>query len=179
FKKYSEEIVYTTGTGQCVGGSTVVKGEEGKPSLKIAKSVNIDFANPGQEGIEYLIIVSNAGNLVAYNVKLVDTLPTGLSYADGSPSKRNWDLGDIKPGESKSITYQVNVSQNARAMFYENVAEATAANQDQPVKSTVKLDVRTIRVLAATGFSLVEFIIMISALIILVGLSIFLRKKMA
>ena len=84
----------------------------------------------------------------------------------------------MNPGDSKAIIYKVNVNNDARAMVYTNTAEASASNAD-PVKATEDLEVRTIKVLAITGFSLAEFIIMLSALTGLVGLSIFLRRKIA
>lgn len=168
----SQEIKFKTG-GQC---GTTVKGEEGKPTLKIVKQINTAFANQNQKDIEYLITVTNEGNLTAYNVNLKDLLPKGLTYSDGTVNPRNWQLGDMKPGDSKAVTYKVDVDRYAEARIYTNVAEATADNADA-VKTTADLEVRTVKVLAITGFSFAEFIIMFGALISLVGLSIFLRRK--
>ncbi|HOZ56304.1 MAG TPA: DUF4215 domain-containing protein [bacterium] len=172
--KSSQEIAYKL-PDSC--GPTV-RGEEGKPVLSITKAVNTEFANPGQKGIEYLITVANKGNLTAYGVKLKDLLPSGLTYNDLPDDTRSWDLGDMNPGDSKAVIYQVNVNNDARAQVYTNTAEASAANADT-VKVTADLEVRTVKVLAITGFSIAEFIVMLITLSSLVGLSIFLRRKTA
>ena len=84
----------------------------------------------------------------------------------------------MKPGDSKAVIYKVNVDDDARAMVYTNTATAVASNADS-VKATEDLEVRTIKVLAVTGFSLSELIVMLGTLVGLIGLSIFLRRKIA
>ncbi len=175
--QYSQEISYATGGAQCGTSTVTVRGAEGKPELAITKMVNTDFANPGQKGIEYLITISNKGNLTAYGVNLKDLLPAGLRYEDVSGNNRSWDLGDMAPDTSKAVTYKVDVNADVQTQVYTNTATVTATNQDKSVQATAKLEVRTISVLAATGFSLTEFMVMISALSTLVGLSIYLRRK--
>jgi len=157
----------------------IVKGEEGAPSFKITKTITtkLEFANPGQKDIEYSIIVTNEGNLTAYGVTLKDALPSGLRYADSSASPRAWDLGDIEAGKNKAVTYKVNVNEDAKPMLYRNTAEATATNISEAVQASADLNVKTTRVLAATGFDVSEFAGLVFVFLSLSGLNIFLRRQ--
>jgi len=148
--------------------------------LKVTKAITSDlnFASPGQKDIEYTVTVTNDGNMTAYGVVLKDTLPAGVSFADGSANPRTWDLGDIEAGQSKAVVYKVNIEAGAKAMLYKNVAEATATNIDQPVQASADLDVRAVSVLAATGFNAIEFAALLIAFLSLAGTSLFLRRKM-
>ena len=171
----SSIIERTVSTSQKI----LVKGEEGAPILKITKAIlsKLDFVSPGQKDIEYIVTVTNEGNMTAFGVALKDTLPEGVKFTDGSANPRSWDLGDIEAGKSKAVTYKVNVDAGVKSMLYKNIAEATATNIDKPVQSSVDLDVRAINVLAETGFDIVEFVGLFSAFLSLVGLSLFLRRK--
>ena len=177
---------YYTYTNQGSGATTppsgttppAVLGEEGAPSLTVSKTIAQEFANPGDTDILYTITITNNGNITAFTVTLVDTLPTGLHYADVSGNTRTWELGDIGPGETKESNYFVNVDEDAQAMIYTNTAQVSASNHD-PVSTQASLEVRGVEVLAETGFSLGEFFTLLALLFGLTGVSIFLRKRLA
>lgn len=116
--------------------------------------------------------------MTAFGVKLKDTLPAGLKFADGVDNNRSWELGDIEAGKSKAVTYKVNVNGDTAPALYKNIAEATATNIEKPIQVSADLNVKAAKVLAATGFSVIEFATLISAILSLAGLSIFLRRKM-
>jgi uncharacterized repeat protein (TIGR01451 family) len=160
--------------GTCI----IVKGEEAEPILEVKKENALSFANPGDKNIEYIVRVSNNGNLDSYNTILVDTLPEGLVYSDTGENSKTWELGDLAVGETKAVTYLVNVLENAETKIYTNEAVASATNHE-PVSDQADLEILEIKVLAETGFDKKEFLLLTSLLICLVGASIFLKRRVA
>jgi uncharacterized repeat protein (TIGR01451 family) len=63
--------------------------------------------------ITYRHEVTNGGDLPAKGVVLTDVLPAGLKYLRSNPTaeitggKRQWRLGDLKPGETRTIEVDV------------------------------------------------------------------------
>lgn len=180
------EKIITECVGDCGGHiitttteNIIVEGEEGAPILTIKKSVILPsgFANLGDENIEFTVIVSNEGNLTAFNVNLRDLLPKELLFADGSQNDRSWELGDIEPGKSKEIVYKVNISKDAEPIVYKNIAEAKADNFTEAVKAEAVVPVLPVKVLAVTGFETNEFIALFLLLSFISGTAIQLRKR--
>lgn len=156
----------------------IVLGEEGEPKLKITKIVSTPTAKAGDKGIEYTITVINEGNLDSFSTILTDELPAGLSFEDYEFSARMWELGDIMTGETKTITYKVNVNDDAQAGVYTNTASVNSDNHDF-VSASANLEIEAIIVLAETGFDIIEFMILILGLFGAAGSSFFLRRKIA
>ncbi len=165
-------------SGQTSGEPPVVAGEEGAPALTIDKSVNQTFANPGDKGVEYTIVVANNGNLTAFTVVLADNLPDVLTYSDDGSIERSWQLGDIAPGTSQTITVKVNVSKDAQPGKVANLATASAANNGE-VSDSAELEIREITVLAETGFSLGEFIVLLFTAACAAGTAFVLKRQTA
>ncbi len=177
-------------SGTCGGGSTPIPpiststppeepevlGEEGAPILTIAKTVNLEFANPGDTGVEYKIVVTNIGNLTAFNANLLDILPTGLTFSDIGGKEKNWELGDINPAEKIEITYSVDVAGDINPISFINTAEVSADNHSA-VKDIASLSIREVEVLAATGFSINELILLLFSTAVLFGLGAMARKE--
>jgi uncharacterized repeat protein (TIGR01451 family) len=136
----------------------VVKGEEGEPNLFITKEVAPTQVNQGDTGVEYVINVSNNGTITAFAVTLTDVLPSGLSYSDYAEQARTWSLGDIAPGETKSTSFTANVDKDASIGNLTNVASAVAENHEE-VSADATIEVLAVKVLAESGFRLIEFII--------------------
>lgn len=88
------------------------------PKLAIEKrcTAEVILCNP----IEYVIVVRNAGDGVAKNVKVTDTLPAGISATGGGGTV---NVGDLAPGQSKEIRYTAKASAKGS---YTNKAVATA-----------------------------------------------------
>ncbi len=160
------------------GEPPVVAGEEGEPVLTIHKSVDRDFVNPGEKNIEYTVTVSNSGNLAAFAVVLTDNLPDVLAYSDDGSTARTWELGDIAPGESKAISFKADLSDDVTPGKVANMASASAANFGE-VSDSVEIEVREIAVLAETGFSLSEFILLVFAAAFLSGTALVLKRRIA
>ena len=54
-----------------------------------------EFANAGETGVDYKIVVTNNGEGVALNVSVVDNLPGKLTYHNSTNSTKIWNLGDL------------------------------------------------------------------------------------
>ncbi len=157
----------------------IVLGEEGAPNLTISKTVDVDFANPCDTVI-YKVNVINNSNLTAFNAILIDILPAGFTFSEDSTASKTWHLGDIEPAQVKGAEYLVNISSDIGEGVYTNLAQVSADNHG-PVSDSADLEVRKVGVLgiilSPTGFSVKEFIILMSAFIIIVGSVILLRKR--
>ncbi len=134
-----------------------VLGEEGAPQLAIQKSAKEEFINPGGS-VTYSVTVTNNGKLTAFKAVLEDTLPQGLAFEDGKSTKK-WELGDIAPGASKSISYKAFADKDMVKGKYKNIAKVSAEN-NEPVTANADIDIRIPEVLGAelpaTGFSWAE-----------------------
>ncbi len=101
-----------------VCASTIV----GKPALTIDKSgpeqvvLNATFNDT--------IVVGNNGSAVAKNVVLTDNVPNGLESTDGRKTL-TWELGDLAPKQSKSVTVPLKAVQRGR---FVNPAVAKSSN---------------------------------------------------
>ncbi len=94
--------------------------------LQITKTDNVDPVNRGAQ-LTYTLTVTNAGPSGATNVEVVDTLPTGVTFASstggtvtsggavGSTGPVTFDLGAMASGATQTITIVVNVAANAPA----------------------------------------------------------------
>ena len=157
-----------------------VLGEE-TPSLTITKSVDQEYANPGNS-VNYTVTVTNDGNAPALNAVLTDTLPVGFVFADTGETTATWPLGDIVPTESVSKTYAVKIDSSILAGKYINTA-AVSADEVKPVSAQATLEIRELQVLGAetdeeavlpvTGGGLAIVLAGLATL----GAGIFLRKK--
>lgn len=125
----------------------VVLGETAPSSLTITKSVAESFVNPGGTAT-YTVIVSNDGDAPAFNATLHDVLPTGFVFADTGKTEMTWDLADIVPTESVTITYNAKVDVSSLAGKYVNTATAAADDVDE-INATASLEVREVQVLGA------------------------------
>jgi uncharacterized repeat protein (TIGR01451 family) len=163
----------TGGTGTTE--TPTVAGEEGAPSLVVKKTIAKSEANPGDKDILYTVRITNNGNLTAFGVTLTDVLPDGLSFKDVLSQTRKWTLGDIAPGDTMETNYFVNVDDNAEAGAYTNTVTVTADNHN-PVTAQATLTVKAIAVLAETGFSLVDLIILLAVMILTSGGAVYLRR---
>ncbi|HEX9679626.1 MAG TPA: SdrD B-like domain-containing protein, partial [Candidatus Saccharimonadales bacterium] len=115
--------------------------------LTIAKSNDaVDALLPGQTA-NFTIVVTNpaenSGNL--YDVIAYDLLPQGLTYVSGSAQVNDvaavpepdyttddpaeWHLGDMSPGDVKTLTYTAIVDEDTQPGTYTNVAWTDGCEQ--------------------------------------------------
>jgi uncharacterized repeat protein (TIGR01451 family) len=154
----------------------IVLGEEGYPVLTIDYKSLWPFANPGDKDVEYQITVKNEGDLTSYDTVLKDILPEGLTYSDDGGNEKSWNLGDLLPGESKTIIFKVDVSKDADPQNYVSLASVSSVNHEE-VSSNADLDIRLISVLAETGFSLWQMILLLVLAVAAVFTSRLLKKE--
>lgn len=162
----------------------IVKGEEGFPELFIDKESSSPFVYSGGQ-VEYTINIENRGNLAAYDAILNDNLPNGFSFTSTGQNEKTWKLGNISPNEHKTITYLVDVGKEVESGAYNNFASLYAANHDKiNASKSIEVEKENVKVLGieyelpATGFSVREFVLLLSVLFGLI-LSIFFLKTRA
>jgi uncharacterized repeat protein (TIGR01451 family) len=155
-----------------------VLGAAGQPVLNISKSVSQSVVNPGDKDIEFKIIVRNTGNLSAINTVITDELPAGLEYEDATGQTRSWPIGDLAVGATKEIKYLAKISGQAKPQIYNTVASVQADNFDK-VSASADVDVREVKVLAATGFSLKELALLLLLTGALFSASFIIRRRLA
>ena len=95
--------------------------QQGQPHLEAVKTVNTNLANPGST-LTYSIVISNTGNAPANGVQFQDVIPPGVTYVAGSATATSGSVsyaggmvqwnGNIPPGGSVTITFQVTVNAN-------------------------------------------------------------------
>ncbi len=145
-----------------------VLAEEADPILTIEKTADKEFINQG-DTVTYTIKVTNNGDedaeAVALNVNVQDVMPAGFTFEDGEVTKV-WELGDIRPGETKEISYTGVSDKTVLPGDYENLAIAWAENHDK-VSDSVSVEVRKVEVLGeelpTTGGSLLTILYFIAA----------------
>jgi len=123
----------------------VVLGEQTAADLAIEKTVMENFANPGNTA-SYTVKVTNTGDAVATNVVLTDVLPTGFVFKDNGNTSNTWQLGDIVPTETISVTYDVMIDSSMLAGKYINTASVIADNVSNK-SDQASLEIRAIQVL--------------------------------
>jgi len=91
----------------------------GKPLLAIEKT-GPEVAQLGSD-VAYNIVVKNTGTSIARNVVVTDKYPAGL----GGVGEKTFPVGDLAPGQSKSITVPLKAAERGR---FCNVAVASSSN---------------------------------------------------
>ncbi|MFA6512027.1 MAG: SdrD B-like domain-containing protein [Patescibacteria group bacterium] len=101
------------------------------PELTITKDVSQVAANPGNK-ITYTIIVSNlaSANAIAKDVTISDTLPNGFTLASDDKGVYNVNVGDLAPGESESVSFDVIIGKGVTAGAYTNTGIGDADNSE-------------------------------------------------
>ncbi|MDP2910503.1 MAG: sortase [bacterium] len=124
------------GSLSTIGGG----GSSGRPSLKIDKTINEEFTNPGGI-ITFVVEIENIASGMAYSVTLKDVLPQGFTYKDTDSSNREWVLGYVDGWSKRTITYQAKVSDNVEPGIYTNTVELTSTNHET-ISDSAQIDVR-------------------------------------
>ena len=132
-------IVYITSNGSVVPANqfsqlAITKSVRNSYSGSFANSAN---ANNG-DTVQFQIVVSNSGSATANNVRVTDSLPSGLNLVSGSVSVNGSNatsdnlyngmyLGNLSSGQSETITFSATVSGNG-ATSIQNTATANSDN---------------------------------------------------
>ncbi len=106
----------------------------GKPVLAITKT-GPETAQLGTD-VAYNIVVSNTGSAVAQAVTVTDTIPEGLSHSSGQ-RQLSFEVGDLRPGESKSIPLTLRADQRGRFCNHAVAASRNAGQVNAEACTTV------------------------------------------
>ena len=103
-----------------------VKTRIAKPGVRLRATAP---ARPLHDPIVFRLEVTNTGPAIAKDVVVTDELPDGLQFIDGKPAPKpekplTWKLGDLAPGQSRSVEYQAISKQTGT---FRNKAEVKAA----------------------------------------------------
>lgn len=157
---------YTASDWDCEGGTlagnelTLVEGDEvaciivnndnpittssSSPNLQITKTVTPTITDPDTT-VDYTILVQNVGNATAINVVLEDVLPTNFTYTDTGLAAQSWNLGNMTPGSSQTVTFSADVAAGTLPGNYTNRAEVSANNHG------IRFDEATVTVRGVLG----------------------------
>ncbi len=107
-----------------------------RPRLEITKSVDRARVRVGSV-VRYTITVTNTSSVTVNDALIVDQMPIGFLYVDGSslldgapfsdPTGQNpyeWNLGDLNPGQTAELNYSVVIGSSARPGSSDNIAFA-------------------------------------------------------
>ncbi|HVW66749.1 MAG TPA: DUF11 domain-containing protein [Candidatus Peribacteraceae bacterium] len=125
------------------------------PELSLTKNASASEVFPGGM-IEYTVRLENTGNTQLQNIRVTDTLPSGVTVIDDggadhqSGNQLEWDINSLAQNASRTITYRVTIgSYYGAGQIVQNNVEAKAnQNVDEHASSTVQV----IGLLPQTGF---------------------------
>jgi len=89
--------------------------------------------------IRYTILVTNTGNIVQTNLRVTDTLPTGVTFVSATPGGYTgpnplvWTVGALAPGATWAGVFTATVN-NGATTIGGNVAQ-TSSDQQDPVQT--------------------------------------------
>jgi uncharacterized repeat protein (TIGR01451 family) len=110
----------TTTTVQGIGVIVTIKNDNPDPVVRGST-------------LNYSILVNNTGDEIAYNVTLVDTYPSNVSFVTSSPAptvgNNTFSLGNLSPNQSILVNISVTVGSTVlNGTILTNLANATFAN---------------------------------------------------
>jgi uncharacterized repeat protein (TIGR01451 family) len=132
-------VAFPFWTDSRTGSQDVMITQVGGADLKITKADHPDPATAGGH-LFYDITVTNDGPAAAFNVKVVDVLPTGVTFQASTlpctlttaPSTYTCDVGSLGIGESKTFTIDVLVSASAGGATTLTNTATVQSDQDDP-----------------------------------------------
>ncbi len=105
-----------------------------KPAVELTKTMPAQVMQC--DPIPVKLTVKNSGSSALTEVKVTDTLPSGL-VTDAGESSASFDVGSLAPGESKELTFTAKASSTGD---FSNPAKVTTAQGvEQEATATVKV----------------------------------------
>lgn len=153
--------------------------EKERPEISIEKTASRQTVKAG-EGIQYVIVVKNTGNVDLKNVSVIDALTDGkFDDFTGVTMVNDYSLiiPELKVGESKTFTFQYQVPVGTTAKEIVNTVTAIEVNHNLRVedKATITLNkplTQTFRDIVQTGDNAPLMMFFGLALISLIGMCI-------
>ncbi|KAB8140778.1 DUF11 domain-containing protein [Chloroflexia bacterium SDU3-3] len=104
------------------------------------------------EAVTYTIVATNDGPASATNVRVTDTLPTGLTYSGATPAPTStsgqvltWNLGTMAAGTSTTITVVATVGAASLGNYTNRADITTDTPNDTPGDNTTTTTVQVVR----------------------------------
>jgi len=117
------------------------------PQIEIGKSVERPSAMIG-DMVDYTIIVRNVSSVTAEQIEVVDSMPYGMFYIEGTsfinrassvdPGGDNpyrWTIGELEAGESVMLQYTVLIGAGMAPGYHENMAFAEAFVEGSSIRT--------------------------------------------
>ena len=141
---YNTAAAQADNSGPVTPSDPGVQVEDGTPSLSVTKAADKNLARVG-DTITYTVTASNAGTATApvKNAVLRDVLSQHLAFqqgsaqVDGNPARSSFDsktqelaveLGDIAPGQTKTVTFAAVIRDSAYGQSFTNTAAVSGDN---------------------------------------------------
>lgn len=107
--------------------------DQGGPALTIVKTGPF-LINPRHE-VQFILVLVNEGVRTATDLSIDDLLSPGATYVAGSASdggsiadgRLNWSIGNLNPGERRSVSYRVTATQTLVSHDYGVTSAAESA----------------------------------------------------
>lgn len=104
-------------------------------NLRLSKQAAPDPVLAG-DLLTYTLAVTNDGPSLARAVRVMDGLPPGVTFVSATPAQSSgpnplrWDLGDLAPGESRTLAVVVRVNRSAPSGIITNNATVSSQTPD-------------------------------------------------
>ena len=154
-----------------------VAGEDAVPVLDVVKTADKSSANPG-DNVNYTVSITNTGEAPAINIKIKDSLPPGFQLSNGNTTV-DLVVEEVAIGETVKVDITANIPQGTASGQYTNIAHISADNIDGEVEARHTLQVVQGKVLGDTGIGGGMWMIIMSAIALIVAGSFQLRRQSA
>lgn len=128
-----------------------------KPQISIEKTQRVGDSEHTKDPltvsagniVTYALTVTNTSDSVAADVIIRDPVPNGLTVVDGSLSDGgtvtsdgilHWNVGDLDPGASATVTFQATVPQTSGASSWTNQASVSLGSGPQRPSNAVVIN---------------------------------------
>ncbi|NQE52008.1 hypothetical protein C5S29_00345, partial [ANME-1 cluster archaeon GoMg3.2] len=125
-----------------------------KPAITVTKTASPTAGAPSTN-VNFTIVVTNTGDYILNPVKVVDTLPTGMSYVSSSPAATDtsgpiiWtNVGSLASGDTKTLYLVAHIDSDATGILNNTVngtgkppAGDNAADSDTANVTVLELDI--------------------------------------
>ena len=116
------------------------------PAISVTKTAS-PSSGAASTNVNFTIVVSNTCDCALNPVKVVDTLPTGMSYVSSSPAADThdgtitWDLGSMASGASTTIHLTAHIDEGASGTLTDSVTATGTPPHGDDVSATDTADV--------------------------------------
>ena len=142
-------VTYTGGSTPSNNYTVIISGDPGEYQFfTVNKRSDKSQAVRAGDIVKFTVDVTNVSNTTLTGMKVVDVIPTGTEYVQGSASPSasfanntlTWNLSPIAPGQIATVSFDVRVTATY-AMFVRNTAIASTPTTGKP-SNEVTVEVR-------------------------------------